>query len=59
MKNKKTLRQVWNVVLDMIGNLDDRKVLEDIGQKGKGKDKYHEFIIDGYIFEVRLKKVLD
>ena len=47
-----TERQAWNTIMNMVGEADSAKNLEDIGQKGKGKDTYHEFTIGDFIFKI-------
>ena len=51
-KNEITEKQAWNTILNMVGNADDFQRVQDIGQKGKGKDKFHEFMIGDFTFKI-------
>jgi len=52
-KNKITKRILLNRLMNILMELDEAGKIEDIGEKSTNPH-IHEFMIDGYLFEIRL-----
>ena len=56
-KSETTKRKLWNQVIGMVGDTShNNERMEDIGylkDNGEGEE-VHQFMVDGYLFEVKL-----
>ena len=53
-----TKTKLWNQVIKMVGETShENERMEDIGylKEDKSKEEVHQFMVDGYLFEVKLK----
>jgi len=53
MSDKITKRKILNKLMGIMMELDYNNKIEDIGEKSNDPH-IHEFMIDGYMFEIRL-----
>ena len=50
-----TKLKLWNQVIKMVGETsDDNNRMEDIGYLKENDEEVHQFMVDGYLFEVKL-----
>ena len=56
-ESKITKRKVLNKLMDIMMELDNEGKIEDIGEKGTNPH-IHEFMIDGYLFQINLIDVV-